>query len=364
MPRRNKLNEVVHAAHEAALDMKAWPRLLGLLFDSVGARAGGVRIERHADGAVSQRWVGLEPAFERAYLEHYHRLDPWMPAVPRLSVGQCLPSAALVPHDELERSAFYQELARPFGLCDLVGGVLEKSAERVVTLAVMGDAGSRKFGAKEARVLEQILPHVRHAIEVEEALDARDQERAALWDVVGDAKAAVFALDARGIIVRLNARAEELLRASPCLRVISGRLVPSNPACAHRLEAARRVADSAPQAFPVCPQSPTPLCVRLVRPAPRTLDDRSGAIVLAIVTEATAAAPASLAARFGLTPAELRVAEGIGRGQAPKEIAQEQDVSWNTVRTQLGHIFRKTGVGSQRELACLVVRSTPPATGR
>ena len=314
---------------------------------------------REEEGGVCQRWVGLEADFERAYVEHYHRLDPWMPAVPRMAVGECQPSAAMLSHAELGRSAFHEELGRRYALCDLVGGVIEKGPERVVTMAVMGPGGARLFGHGEARLLEQALPHVRQALRVEEALGVGEQEKRALWSVVDEAPSAVFALDASARILRTNARATELLRtrASDALRVCCGRLTLVDAAAASCLQAALRGAAHGHGPIDLAPGTDRALRMRLVRPAPETLDaERGGAVILAIVTARPPEASRSLRQRFGLSPAEARVAEGIGRGRAPKEIAVEQDVSWNTVRTQLGHIFRKTGVSSQRELASLVTR--------
>jgi DNA-binding CsgD family transcriptional regulator len=67
-------------------------------------------------------------------------------------------------------------------------------------------------------------------------------------------------------------------------------------------------------------------------------------------------APASdiVQALFGLTPAEVRVAVGIVRGQTPTEIASDARVSVNTVKTQLKAVFEKAGVSRQAELVALL----------
>ena len=51
-----------------------------------------------------------------------------------------------------------------------------------------------------------------------------------------------------------------------------------------------------------------------------------------------------------LTPAETRVLEGLCDGASPNEIAEAQAVAISTVRTQIGSIRTKTGVGSIRAL--------------
>ena len=70
--------------------------------------------------------------------------------------------------------------------------------------------------------------------------------------------------------------------------------------------------------------------------------------------DSTAHVRERLAVRYALTSAEIRVALGIGRGLAPKEIALEVGSSWYTVRAQLRHVFAKTERRTQSSLARLV----------
>jgi DNA-binding CsgD family transcriptional regulator len=58
-----------------------------------------------------------------------------------------------------------------------------------------------------------------------------------------------------------------------------------------------------------------------------------------------------MAAAFGLSPAEMRIAELVVAGRRPSEIASELHLSTNTVRVHLKRIFRKVGVHTQAQLA-------------
>ena len=64
-----------------------------------------------------------------------------------------------------------------------------------------------------------------------------------------------------------------------------------------------------------------------------------------------------------LTPAELRVAEQLALGIAPKQIAFASGVSLPTVRTQIRHAKRKTGARTLAELVAIVraADTTPSA---
>ncbi|MDY0881461.1 helix-turn-helix transcriptional regulator [Dongia soli] len=60
---------------------------------------------------------------------------------------------------------------------------------------------------------------------------------------------------------------------------------------------------------------------------------------------------------FRLTAAEARVAGLIANGTHLDDIAEQLDVSLNTVRTHLRHIFEKTGVERQADLVHLLLRA-------
>jgi len=62
----------------------------------------------------------------------------------------------------------------------------------------------------------------------------------------------------------------------------------------------------------------------------------------------------SLCASFELTPAEARLAVGIGSGKNLESIADELGILKETARSQLKSIFLKAGVRRQAELVALL----------
>ena len=63
-----------------------------------------------------------------------------------------------------------------------------------------------------------------------------------------------------------------------------------------------------------------------------------------------------ISALFDLTPAEARVARGIGQGNSVKDMALQLKVSNETVRTQLKRALAKTSTSRQGELISLLTR--------
>ncbi|AVF42248.1 hypothetical protein AL486_23175 [Pandoraea apista] len=64
--------------------------------------------------------------------------------------------------------------------------------------------------------------------------------------------------------------------------------------------------------------------------------------------------PYTLKVLFGLSPAEARLAQALAEGRELAQYARDADVAINTVRTQLRHIFDKTGCRRQADLTRLL----------
>ena len=100
-----------------------------------------------------------------------------------------------------------------------------------------------------------------------------------------------------------------------------------------------------------------------VVPMPSFSDDRpfeSGSLV--IITSLSARILPStemLHGLFDLTPAEARLALGLAAGSNIGEIASRYNVSQETIRSQIKHVFAKTRTRSQAELVGLVTRLPP-----
>lgn len=60
--------------------------------------------------------------------------------------------------------------------------------------------------------------------------------------------------------------------------------------------------------------------------------------------------------QYGLSPAEYKALDLLLSGKSPKQIAETNGTSTNTVRVQINNVYRKTGVSSREALAALVIR--------
>jgi DNA-binding CsgD family transcriptional regulator len=354
---------VVELIYGAALDPAAWPDALRALCAATSGVAAGLRFESLEPAGVRQTWMGLDPGFERAYLAHYWRDDPWAELGRALAAGQCVPSAAVVPRSRLARNGFYNELCLPYDLEDLIGGVVERSATHLTTIGIMKPVGARPFDGDDAGLLAQIMPHLRRAVGVERALGTAEQDGAISWALLERLPVGVFALDGGGRPRRWNAAADRMLGDG--LAIGRDGLRATMPEANDELQCAMAAA------LGLTPGRADPLGVRIPRPSGlgalcATLIPLRGSEglqasglrgTLLVVTDPLAQAepPVPLLVRlFGLTPAEARVAVLVGRGMAPKQAACSMGSAWNTVRCQLRKVYAKTGAAGQSELVRLL----------
>lgn len=69
---------------------------------------------------------------------------------------------------------------------------------------------------------------------------------------------------------------------------------------------------------------------------------------------------ARLALACALSEAEAAVCERVAHGWKNADIAEDRNVSIDTIKTQIAHIFSKTGVSTRSELIRLILKSSPP----
>lgn len=352
--------DLTESIYAAALVPERWTGALAAIQAAVGGAATALRVESRPSGAVRQTWIGFEPAFQKAYAEHYWREDVCASTWP---VGNAAVADVLVPAEVRRRNAFFHELCVPHQLDDIVGGHVESSAEGMVTLSVMKHRGTRPFDTTHAELLDGLLPHVRRAVRINAAIGTAERDKNLAWEMIDRLPVAVFALDGDGRVRHMNRAAERTLGNG--LRIASDGLRAGLPHATHALRkclaAARAPAKRAGPIAVALPRPGGPPLSAVAIPAAR--EDTLGLgstrpSILLVVTDPLTQVEGTAAVLMGvfqLTAAEARVAILVGRGLAPKEAAAQLGTSWNTVRFQLRQVYGKTQTSGQSALARLLV---------
>lgn len=333
--------------------------MLDAIKGAVGGTAASLRVESADAVPVRQIWLGFDPAFEKAYYEHYWREDVCASKWP---VGRTATADTLVPPDVRRHAAMFHELCVPFQLDDMVGGIVESSPAGTIALSIMKHRAQRPFDERHTALLDALLPHLRRAVRINGALQVAESDRSFAWDIIDRLPVGVFAVDAARRVKNVNRAGERMLGDG--LHVGREGLVAAHAAATRALHgciaAARAPLESAAPLAVALPRTAGPPLSAVAMP-----DEGGGALglgalavdVLLVVTDPAARVdpPVNLLTRvYGLTAAEARVALLLGRGLAPKEVANELGTAWNTVRFQLRQVYAKTRTSGQSALVRLL----------
>ena len=167
----------------------------------------------------------------------------------------------------------------------------------------------------------------------------------------------ILVMDSKGRVIDSNPCAERVMRACAGINLRNGRLSFTDPALDDRLvQALGKCRTGIGNGHPVIAA-----CVRCSQVAPcRVLvvpvapgDDGRDIAFFALIYAPNGSQEISLEVLrqlYGLTKAQAEVARSLYAGRSAEDTALALNLSLNTIRTHLKHIFTKCDVGSQAEL--------------
>lgn len=368
---------LVDHLYESAGDAAGWRQTVEALVSRFDGAAGALyaidldwcRRGCPDPGSASAARVsfGFDPALERAYFEHYIQRIPWYQEDgPHLWPGEVFLSQAVVPDRALESSEFHAGLLRIQDLHYNVTAVLRRRGTEVFCITIQ--RGHKRRGAYGDRSVEQLgrlVPHLRRAILLHEQLVALRVQQEQLLLAIEHVGASVALVDAGGHLLTASPRARALLQSGDVLQL--DRQGGLRAAVARATDELRRAIRAARQ------PAMGPSVVRLprkdagppveVRVLPVTARETSPGARLpaAMLLLPEPAQPPSideeaLRRSWDLTAGEARVGALLLEGLTPRQMAERQGKSLNTVKTHLKRLFAKTGVSRQAEFVRIVLQ--------
>jgi DNA-binding CsgD family transcriptional regulator/PAS domain-containing protein len=376
------LLDLIGDIYQAGLEPEMWPAVLGRI--SQAFQADMACVYTPAPTFPEQALYlthNFSDSSQAHYAAYYHRLDAWTLAAQDRKIylqGALTLGEHLITPADLHRTEFYNDFLKPNGMecmvtTALFDGLVDPRAPAThMTFSRHPDHAA--FSSEQTRLLEQLAPHVRRALLTHWRITEARQLAQTHQDALERLGYGLILLDDSGKVLHQNPVAERLIRQCHGLTLQHDRLHAPHPDDHIALERLIRQAILGvggglemrlqPPASHAMPWRISALPVRegqtLPAGMPRTPFQRPGALLLihapgnpAAKPQAATAGNATLqtfATRHRLTPAELRVLQGLLHDRAPKQIAGEQNVSIKTVRTQLSRLYAKTGTRNQREL--------------
>lgn len=301
---------------------------------------------------------GLEAGIAEAYADYYVGLNPWMRNVAATPLRIGIVGERIVPREDFVRTEYYADFLRKGEIEAGVGVTLWREETCSFLLSTLTSRIAPDENQQIADLLTRLSPHLVRAFRFYRAGrfgSVAAQFGSSLLEspqigvvIVGDGmkvRAASPAGErclAAGTVARLGPTGKLRLRDDSAALLLRQMLSRSHAGArsrilhlgTHRLTIIRNDSEGENGYFS------GPAAALLIEEAP---------------SEATAADIDWLTRRFGLTPAEARVAAGISEGLSLATIAGQAGISQGTVRVQLKAAYAKTGVNSQAALVRLAL---------
>jgi DNA-binding CsgD family transcriptional regulator len=282
-------------------------------------------------------------------------------AAPLACEGWLATSEEVCAFEELGRSEFYNDCLRLNDIAHAMWGVIDNSRSRLMNVVGVYRNRGRPFESKDLELLRFLLPHMKRAFRLHLQLSELKAQGHNLQRAIDMLATGMIFFGGNGRIIHMNQTAAKLLAENDGLKVVHGYLRAKYSGETNDLEHLISQAKATsvgtglgPGGAIVISRRVGPALQVLITPVRNiTFDSATPVCTIAFVTDPSQKVrPAAdiLHALFGLTPAEIRVALLLCDGHAPPAIADLIGVSKNTLKTQLGSIYRKTGTSRQAQL--------------
>ncbi|MDP8989320.1 MAG: helix-turn-helix transcriptional regulator [Acidobacteriota bacterium] len=362
-------NEIIGRIYEAAEDPLIWSEVLRLLGNQFGSTVNVFTLNDKnsplSEVAVSD---GADPKWEKEYNDYYYSTNVvFKRLTPLLIPGQVISSAEAISDTELLSSEYCQDFLRRRDVFYLLGSVVNATATSTAVLTLARSRKSGPWSAADKDALAFLTPHLTRAVRLSANFARVRQERD---EILNRLPMGVIVLGESGGIEFLNHAAQVILEKKDGLRwspngisavdtnesaqlgsIISG---AKSTAAGKGTEGGgslsiSRSSGSRPYSVMVAPLRPTP--ASHLSETPRI------AIFISDPEAAQQTNLECLAATFGLTPAESRLADHFTQGKSLAESAEALGITQETARVHLKRIFEKTYTHRQGELMRLLLSS-------
>ncbi|MDV2078005.1 helix-turn-helix transcriptional regulator [Marinobacter xestospongiae] len=339
-----------------------WQALIETLKLDINASMGLFSLEdKHTGKPLHILSSGFDNRDLETYSEHFYDMDIWSKRLFEIERPQFVTSDEMMSLRDFKRTEVYNDYARPLDIHHATGNYLITEGNAVLRVAFQRSQSQGPFQTAETDHLTQLRPHIQRAITIQGDLDrshSSEHHHKALLDNLGNA---ALVLDVHGTILYHNDAADRLVGSGSDLIAVRGRLHPRNPDLRSQFGLALR--EVTQQLQPVR-YVHTPDFRLILELSP--FQWRQSLLGVPIATSMCALvkikgrhpAPVEAIQRlqlaFGLSGREANVGYWLTRGYTPERIAEQENRTVHTVRSQIKSMTRKLQAAGQMELALVL----------
>jgi DNA-binding CsgD family transcriptional regulator len=261
-----------------------------------------------------------------------------------------------------ERSEIYNDLLTRHDMPHFMGVWTAKTGRSLAAISIQRSAKQGPFESHEVERYKPLAAHLVRVTRLRQLFNAARQQNQMYADVVDRLPFGVVLVDETARVVRVNERAQSVLRAGSGLRYSERRIHAWHEEDDRELQKTVRRAlkqdrERAPPggAVSIRRTGARRALTVIATPVRKSSDAPTNrpACMLVIVDPHSAARPAVNVVKEGLrlTEAEARLACILFSGVTLREAATELQLSINTCKSQLKSIYAKTGCKSHLDLS-------------
>ena len=360
------LSDLIGALYDAASGVISFEPIAGQIAKAFGSQSCAIQVRNGFAGPCER--VAFTPNYTpeavARYNQYYYQHDVWANLAMSSPSGGILGSDDLISDNEYRETLIYREFSRPMGIFYLAGALVPMGGPNKAfgVLGIHRNEQEGLFAPEEKRRASLLLPHLQRSLQLRERLGQMDLQQQAMFQAMETISLGVFLAAGDGRVLFVNHAGEEILRRGAGLRELGGRLQATHPAMDAEFQSHLRSAAQASLGRAVDAGG----LLRLPLAGGKALSlstypfvaphlSNGGTIPAALVfvsdpDQQRTPGRAALAQMYRLTGAEARLFEALLAGERLQEYAERSSLSLQTVKTQLGRLFDKTGHTRQTDL--------------
>ncbi|TNC15026.1 helix-turn-helix transcriptional regulator [Methylobacterium terricola] len=358
---------------QAAFDPNLWHEVVAEL----GRRIPGTKPALQVFDTTAERGIpmlhwGWETGSIDAYARHYGTINPWTPVVLQTPALVSMYSEILLPASSFRDTEFYTDWLRHVGEAEASSGIklLDGDGRLAVVTIQHGLARADRTHARLGPLLDRLGPRMRRALEANRVRFPTAKVPATARALLADLADPAFVVTGDLHLIEASGPGQAMLAAGDLIRVGARNRLHFPHARLGRAFAAETALACAGSetltgdASVALAQERIRIVALSLRTdltgqpglAPLFSPNRLALVILRRAASGQARAEHSLSGRFGLSPAETRLALLMDGSVSLVEAARILGIGHETARTQIRQVFAKLGLSRQSELAVFVQR--------
>ena len=224
-PTIDQLNKTIDLFYSAAAGEVEWSRPLQQLTELCDGVSATLEIVDPFEGRmIFFQEFGVNHATASDYLENYQLISPRLhhSLRPDSPIIGC--DYQFISEQEMDRNALYSDLLAPDGLRYFVSGTLTKTRNRFHLFSVQRSPRQGHVDKSEIAIVEQILPHIRRALDLSLRLDEIQDYAIRLEHALDQQEDGVVLIAEDGTVAHANKAARKIFERDNSLTVRDKRI--------------------------------------------------------------------------------------------------------------------------------------------